>query len=166
MWYPSFFSTSSTDPNKGSIFRNCRLFFYVILYFIPQKANTINTYHDEKAFNRVNWLKLLEVLKSIGVDWCDWWLIERRYKGQSPRVRLKDGLTDPAVIGHGTIQAGLKIMAGQQTMSGLIADLTGQTLILPVILTGHFWIQTYFFVASLHKKLLRKRTPQYINFLS
>ena len=29
---------------------------------------------------------------------------------------------------------GLKIMAGQRTMSVLIADLTGQTLILPVIL--------------------------------
>ena len=105
-------------------------------------------------------------MKSIGVDWYDWWLIERRYKGQSPRVRLKDGLTDPAVMGHGTIQAGLKITASQQTMSGLIADLTGQTLVLPVILTGHFWILTYFFVAALHKKLLRKRTPQYINFLS
>ena len=26
------------------------------------------------------------------------------YKGQSARVRLKDGLTDPAVIGHGTRQ--------------------------------------------------------------
>ena len=30
-------------------------------------------------------------------------------------------------------QPGLKIMAGQQTMSGLIADLTGQTPVLPVI---------------------------------
>ena len=28
---------------------------------------------------------------------------------------------------------GLQIMAGQQTMSGLIADLTGQTPVLPVI---------------------------------
>ena len=28
---------------------------------------------------------------------------------------------------------GLKIMAGQWTMSGLIVDLTGQTLVLPVI---------------------------------
>ena len=31
----------------------------------------------EKAFNRVNWVKLLELLKSIGVDWHDRWLIER-----------------------------------------------------------------------------------------
>ena len=52
--------------------------------------------------------------------------------------------------------SGLKITADQRTMSGLIADLTGQTLvlpviltgqtlILPVILTGHFWIQTFLF---------------------
>ena len=39
----------------------------------------------------------------------------------------------------------LKITAGQRTMSGLIADLTSQTLILPVILTGHFRIGTLFF---------------------
>ena len=32
-----------------------------------------------------------------------------------------------------TSQSGLKITAGQRTMSGLIADLTGQTLVLPVI---------------------------------
>ena len=38
----------------------------------------------------------------------------------------------------GKICAGLKITAGQRTMSGLIVDLTGQTLLLPVILTGHF----------------------------
>ena len=32
--------------------------------------------------------------------------------------------------------AGLKITAGQRTMSGLIVDLTGQTFVLPVMLTG------------------------------
>ena len=31
---------------------------------------------------------------------------------------------------------GLEITASQQTMSGLIVDLTGQTYVLPVILTG------------------------------
>ena len=43
------------------------------------------------------------------------------------------------------VEAGLQITAGQQTMSGLIADLTGQTPVLPVILTGHFWIETLYF---------------------
>ena len=32
--------------------------------------------------------------------------------------------------------AGLEITAGQRTMSGLIVDLTGQTFVLPVMLTG------------------------------
>ena len=49
-------------------------------------------------------MKLLEVLKSIGVDWQDRRLIERLYTGQSVRVRLKDGLSEPAVIGCGTRQ--------------------------------------------------------------
>ena len=44
--------------------------------------------------------------------------------------------------------SGLKITAGQRTMSGLIADLTSQTPVLPVILTGHFWIQTFYFPYS------------------
>ena len=39
-------------------------------------------------------------------------------------------------------------MAGQRTMSGLIADLTSQTLILPVILKHHFWIRTFYFPYS------------------
>ena len=39
-------------------------------------------------------------------------------------------------------------MAGQQTMSGLIVVLTGQTLVLPVILTGQFWIRTFNFPYS------------------
>ena len=58
----------------------------------------------EKAFDRVNWVKLLEVLKSIGVDWRDRRLIERLYIGQSARIKLKDGLSEPAVIGCGTRQ--------------------------------------------------------------
>ena len=57
-----------------------------------------------KAFDRVNWVKLLEVLKSIGVDWQDRRLIERLYTGLKARVRLKDGLLEPAVIGCGTRQ--------------------------------------------------------------
>ena len=32
--------------------------------------------------------------------------------------------------------SGLEITAGQRTMSGLIGDLTGQTFVLPVMLTG------------------------------
>ena len=38
----------------------------------------------------------------------------------------------------------LKITTGQRTMSGLIVDLTGQTLVWPVILTGHLWIRTFY----------------------
>ena len=58
----------------------------------------------EKALNRVNWVKLLEVLKSIGIDWRDRRLTQRLDMGQSARVRLKDNLSDPAVIGRGTRQ--------------------------------------------------------------
>ena len=46
------------------------------------------------------------------------------------------------------VPPGLQITAGQRTMSGLIADLTGQTPVLPVILTGHFWTQTLYFPYS------------------
>ena len=34
-------------------------------------------------------------------------------------------------------KAGLEITAGQQTMSGLIGELTGQPFVLSVMLTGH-----------------------------
>ena len=37
----------------------------------------------------------------------------------------------------------LEITAGQRTMSGLMAGLTFQTLVLPVMLIGHFWIRTF-----------------------
>ena len=37
---------------------------------------------------------------------------------------------------HALLLAGLEITSGQRTMSGLIVDLTGQTFVLPVMLTG------------------------------
>ena len=37
---------------------------------------------------------------------------------------------------HLRVEPGLEITAGQRTMSGLIVDLTGQTFVLPVMLTG------------------------------
>ena len=56
----------------------------------------------EDAYVRVNWSKLLKVLKDIGVDWRDRELIADLYMGQ--RVRLKHGLTSEAGIGRGTRQ--------------------------------------------------------------
>ena len=57
-----------------------------------------------KAFDRVNLVKLLEVLKSIGVNWRDRRLIDRLYMGQRARIWVKDGLTNAAVTGRGTRQ--------------------------------------------------------------
>ena len=44
------------------------------------------------------------------------------------------------------LPTGLKITTGQRTMSGLIVRLTGQTLVFPVILTGHFWMRTFYYI--------------------
>ena len=52
------------------------------------------------------------------------------------------------VLASCTQLSGLQITAGQRTMSSLIADLTGQTPVLPVILTGYFFIQTLYFPYS------------------
>ena len=113
--------------------------------------------------------KLAEASGSFEIhrSWLVWLMADwKALQGTKSESQVKRWLNRPSSDWpwHNTSRA--ENNGGQQTMSGLIADLTGQTLILPVILTGHFWIQTYFFVASLHKKLLRKRTPQYINFLS
>ena len=61
----------------------------------------------EKAFHRINWVKLLEVLKSTGIDRRDRRLIERLYIGQKVRVRVKDSTTNTAVIGPGKRQGSL-----------------------------------------------------------
>ena len=55
---------------------------------------------------------------------------------------------NPPSLEYSEFIAELKVTVGQWTMSGLITDLTGQTLVVPVILTGHFWIQTFYFLYS------------------
>ena len=58
----------------------------------------------EKAFNRVDWTKLLKVLKDIGVKWRDRRLIAALYMSQRVVERLKHRFTSTSVegIGQGT----------------------------------------------------------------
>ena len=58
----------------------------------------------EKAFDRVNWVKLMEVLKELQVDWKDRRLISDLYMKQQAVVRVADGESEPGVIGRGVRQ--------------------------------------------------------------
>src|SRR5579864_706949 len=58
----------------------------------------------EKAFDRVNWIKMMEVLKQLQVDWKDRRLISDFYMRQQAVVRVGDGVSEPAVIGRGVRQ--------------------------------------------------------------
>lgn len=58
----------------------------------------------EKAFDRVNWEKMMEVLKFIQVDWRDRRMIKELYMRQEAVVRIADGESDPGIIGRGVRQ--------------------------------------------------------------
>ena len=58
----------------------------------------------QKAFDGVNWKKLMEILKEIGIDWKDRRLILNLYLGQRVKVRLDHGETNSAEIGRGVRQ--------------------------------------------------------------
>jgi Reverse transcriptase (RNA-dependent DNA polymerase) len=58
----------------------------------------------EKAFDRVNWVKMMEVLKQIQVDWKDRRLISELYMRQQAVIRVADGESEPGVIGRGVRQ--------------------------------------------------------------
>jgi len=55
----------------------------------------------EKAFDRVNWDKLMTVLKSIGVDWRDCRFIWNLYQGQSASMQVGNSLSAAYQIGRG-----------------------------------------------------------------
>src|SRR5580698_1937762 len=58
----------------------------------------------EKAFDRVDWIKMMQVLKLLGVDWRDRRLINELYMRQQAVVRVVGGDSEPGVIGRGVRQ--------------------------------------------------------------
>src|SRR6478609_9545926 len=58
----------------------------------------------EKAFDRVNWETMMNVLQSIGVDWRDRRMISELYMNQKAVVRIAGGESDSGIIGRGVRQ--------------------------------------------------------------
>src|SRR2546425_7480042 len=58
----------------------------------------------EKAFDRMNWVKMFEILKSLHIDWRDRRLLQDLYMRQEAVVRTVGGDSDPGVIGRGVRQ--------------------------------------------------------------
>ena len=58
----------------------------------------------QKAFYRVDWSKLLEMLRNIGVNWRERRLIRNLYMRQRVKLRLNQGETDSVQIGRGVRQ--------------------------------------------------------------
>jgi hypothetical protein len=58
----------------------------------------------QKAFDRVNWTKLMQILKGIGIDWRERRLISKLYMEQSVKIRLDQGETRSVKIGRGVRQ--------------------------------------------------------------
>ncbi len=58
----------------------------------------------EKAFDRVDWKKLINILRRMGVDWRDRRLIGNLYMGQKIRVKIEGEFSEPGSIGRGVRQ--------------------------------------------------------------
>jgi len=58
----------------------------------------------QKAFDRVNWTKLMQILKEISIDWRERRLISNLYMALSVKVRLNRGKTRSVKIGRGVRQ--------------------------------------------------------------
>jgi len=58
----------------------------------------------QKAFDRVNWTKLMQILKGTGIDRCERRLTSNVYMAPSVKVRLNPGETRSVKIGRGVRQ--------------------------------------------------------------
>ena len=58
----------------------------------------------EKAFDRVNWIKMMEVLKKLGVDWRDRRMICNLYMGMTATVRIGGDCSEASLMGRGVRQ--------------------------------------------------------------
>jgi len=54
----------------------------------------------QKAFERVKWTKLMQILMRTGIDWCERILISKLYMDQRVKVRLDRGETRSVQIGR------------------------------------------------------------------
>jgi hypothetical protein len=54
----------------------------------------------QKAFDRVTWTKLMQILKATGIDWRERRLISKQYMDQKVKVRLDRGQTRSVQIGN------------------------------------------------------------------
>ena len=61
----------------------------------------------EKAFDRINWQKLMECLKQVGLDWRERRLIWELYTNQTAVITVGEDLTEPAQLGRGSRQGGI-----------------------------------------------------------
>ena len=58
----------------------------------------------QKAFGRVNWTKLMQILRRTGIDWRERRLITKLYMEQKVKVRLNRGETRSVQTGRGVRQ--------------------------------------------------------------
>jgi hypothetical protein len=58
----------------------------------------------QKAFDRVKWTKLMEILKKTDIDWRERGLISKLYMDQSVKVRLDRRVTKSVKTGRGVRQ--------------------------------------------------------------
>jgi len=58
----------------------------------------------EKAFDRVDWKKLMEILNKLGFDAKERRLINNLYNKQQVKIRIEDKESEPAYIGRGVRQ--------------------------------------------------------------
>ena len=56
------------------------------------------------AEDRVNWTKLMQILKNTGIDWRERRLISKLYTDQSVKIRLVQGESISVKIERGVIQ--------------------------------------------------------------
>src|SRR6184192_2275154 len=66
----------------------------------------------EKAFDRVNWVKMFEIMESLHIDWRNRRLLQDLYMRQEAVVRTVGGDSDPGVIGRGVRQGGRGVRQG------------------------------------------------------
>lgn len=58
----------------------------------------------EKAFDRVDWMKLMDILTRLGFDTKERRLINNLYNAQQVRIRIEDKESEAAFIGRGVRQ--------------------------------------------------------------